>query len=94
MTAPTAAAMTVATAVAETKAAVVAAMAAPTAVEAVTDVAAMGAETLFLWQWLPQLQLWHVGTIVLLSNRVTFLVMSGQMRSPGERTVTLEMMCV
>ncbi len=66
MTAATAAAMTMVTSEGETKAVVVAAMVAPTVAEAAADVAAMVAET-SSWQRLQQLQLWHIGKIVLLS---------------------------
>ncbi len=67
MTATTAAAMTAATAVVETKAAVAAVTVVPTVAEAVANVVVMMAETLS-WQWLQQLQLRHIGNIVLLST--------------------------
>ncbi len=67
MTTAMAAAVTAMTGATETKAAVTAAMAVPTAAEAATDVAAMVAER-SSWQRLQQLQLWHIGKIVLLST--------------------------
>ncbi len=76
MTVATAAAVTVATAAAEMKAAVATAMAALTAAEAAANVAALVAEIL-PWQRLQQLQLWHVGKIVLLS---TILTVRGQVQ--------------
>jgi hypothetical protein len=73
MTAATAAPMVAATPAAETKAAMAAMVVVPTVAEVVADVVAMVAET-SSWQRLQQLQLWHVGKIVLLSihHRVFF----------------------
>ncbi len=95
MTKAMAAAVTAAMAAAETKAAVAVVTADPTVAEAAANVAAMLAET-SSWQWLLKLQLWHIGKIVLLSTilEVNLGRCQCHMRSPGERTVTLEIMCV